>query len=56
MQLLECGKKVSKKKKKGNGRKLNLCFMCGHIQEITNISFHNSKAFTFHESSLHHPF
>ena len=38
MQLLECEKKSqTENEKEGNGRKLNVCFMCGQIQEITNM-------------------
>ena len=49
MQLLECEKNHKTENKRGrNGRKLNLCFMCGQIQEITNMLLHRKiKAFTF---------
>ena len=49
MQLLECEKNPKTENKKGrNGRKLNLCFMCGQIQEITDMLLHRkTKAFSF---------
>ena len=54
MQLLECEEKITQKEKEQNVDGSRFCvFMCGQIQEITNILLHNRSFFTFVQSHIH---
>ena len=46
-------KNHTKRKREECGRKQILCFMCGQIQEITNMLLQNTEAFTFVRSHIY---